>query len=197
MMLVGVSKMRFQKLLCLFSIITGGIVFFYSLGIMTDLYDSLYFTMRSADPTRVAVPGTYVYYEMQGFNKLFVKFAIALILIAAFLFVTNTHTRRRYYISNFISIGLFSISSIALTVWTHLQIELYKAKFLQIDFVALKEYSEKWNTYYTESTVWFDIHYIIFGILLLLAVLHIVNLVWKLKLMKGEAQLLQSGKEEN
>lgn len=189
------QQMRLQKLLCLFSLIAGGVVFLYSLGIMTDLYDSLYFTMRSSDPTKVAVPGTYVYYEMQGFNKLFVKTAIVLILVAAFLFVSNTHSRRRYYISNFIAIGLFSVYAMGLTVWTHIQIQMYKAKFLQIDFAALKEYSEKWNTFYTESTMWLDLHYVIFGILLLLAVLHIANLIWKLTLMKNEAELLSSGEK--
>lgn len=187
--------MKFQKILCLISVIVGGLVFLYSLGIITDLYDSLYFTMRNADPSKVVVPGSYVYYEIQDFNKLFVRLAIVLILIAALLFITSTHVRRRYYIANYISVGLYTIYSIAFTVWAHIQIEFYKAKFLQIDFVKLKEYSEEWKTYYTESTFWFDIHYLVLGLLLLTAILHIVNFCFKLQLMKEEQRIIEEGKE--
>ena len=76
-----------------------------------------------------------------------------------------------------------------------MQIEFYKAKFLQIDFVALKEHAETWDTLYTESTFWFDLHYALFGIVLLMEALLVFNLFWKRSLMKGEASLIGKGKE--
>ena len=189
------KQMFFQKILCLFHLISGGLIFFYSLGIMTDLFDSLYSTMRKKDLTQTTVPGSYVYYEMQGFNQLFLKLAIGLILVALVLFLTNTNVRRKYYVGNYVAIVLNVAYGVGFSVWAHLQIEFYKAKFLQIDFAALKEHAETWDTLYTESTFWFDLHYFLFGIVLLLDVLLVVNLFWKRSLMKGERELIGKGKE--
>ena len=189
------KQMVFQKILCLACLISGGLTFFYSLGIMTDLFDSLYSTMRKKDLTQTTVPGSYVYYEMQGFNQLFVKLAIGLILVTLVLFLTNTNVRRKYYVGNYVAIVLNVLYGVGFTVWAHLQIELYKAKFLQIDFAALKEHAETWDTLYTESTFWFDLHYLLFGIVLLLDVLLLVNLCWKRSLMQGERELIGKGKE--
>lgn len=52
-----------------------------------------------------------------------------------------------------------------------------------------------WNTAYTESTFWFDVHYLIFGLLLLVAAALIANVFWKRKLMKEEQDLIRQGKE--
>lgn len=173
------------------SVVASVIIFIYSLGIMTDLYDSLYQTMLNPrDLTQTMVPGSYVYYEMQGFNQTFLKLAIALILVSLLLFITNTHVRRRYYIGNYFAVLLYVGCNIAVAVWAHSQIEIYKAKFLEVDFEALKTFSEMWKTLYTESTFAFDIHYAVFGLALVISVLHIANLVWKLVLMNAEAKLI-------
>ena len=75
--------------------ISSVIVFLYALGIMTDLYDSLYSTMMNpADLTQTTVPGSIVYYNMQEFNSVFLKYSIGLILLACLLYITNTHIRR-------------------------------------------------------------------------------------------------------
>ena len=49
------------------------------------------------------------------------------------------------------------------------------------------------KTKYTESTFWFDIHYAVFGICLAEVALLIGNAVWKIRLMKAEAELLAKG----
>ena len=183
-------------MICLLSVVASVIVFIYSLGIMTDLYDSLYQTMMNPrDLTQTMVPGSYVYYEMQGFNQRLLLFSIALIIVSLLLFVTNTHVRRRYYIGNYIAILLFVGFNVAVAVWAHSQIEIYKAKFLEIDFAALKTFSDMWKSLYTESTFLFDIHYVIFGITILCVILHLVNLAWKLVMMNAEAKLVRGEKE--
>lgn len=132
--------------------------------------------------------------DMQGFNKSFLYASIGMILLSALLFVTNTASRRRYYIGNYCAIGIFSIASIALIVWAHGQIEAFKAQWLTIDFAALADHAVKRKTLYTESTFWFDIHYVIFGLLLIGTVLLIANTIWKCKLMKDEQALIAQGK---
>lgn len=188
------KQMIFEKIICLLAVFIAAAIFIYSLGIMTDLYDCLYSTMRNAnDLSETSVDGSYVYYEMQGFNKVFVRNAVILVVLACFLFVTNTHTRRKYYISNYISCGVFSAFSLYLCIWGSIQIDFYKSKWLNIDFEALKAHSQMWKTYYTESTFWFDLHYVLFGILILTVCLVCFNLIWKKQLEKAEQSLLTSG----
>jgi len=189
------KQLTVQKFICLAAIIASVAVFIYSLGIMTDLYDTLYSTMRNAsDLTKTDVPGSIVYYNMQGFNNQFLRAAIGLIVASLLLFITNTHVRRKYYIGNYAAVGIYSVVSLGLVVWAHGQIELYKAQFLQVDFAALKEHAEMWNTAYTESTFWFDVHYALFALLILVVAALIGNVVWKRKLMQEEQQLINQGK---
>lgn len=186
------KQMVLQRYLCLAVLIVSAVVFVYSLGIMTDLYDSLYGTYRRG---KTSISGAEVYMDMQGFNKLFLRFSIGMILLSVLLFITNTHSRRRYYVGNYFAVGLFSAAGIAFSVWAHSQIEVFKAQFLSIDFEKLRDHAASRKTLYTESTFWFDIHYLIFGLLLLAAVLLIANVFWKRRLMKEEQALIVRGKE--
>lgn len=190
------KQMALQKALCLLAIIAGALVFLYALGIMTDLYDTLYSTMRNpADLTQTDVPGSIVYYTMQQFNSVFLHYSIVLLLLACLLYLTNTHTRRRYYIGNYVAVGVYVAASVYIAFWAHGYIEIFKAKFLSVDFEALKAHAELWKTAYTDSTFWFDIHYAVFAFLLLVCAALIASTVWKLRLMKEEKRLLDAGKE--
>jgi len=190
------KQLTTQKIVCLFALCSSVIVFIYSLGIMTDLFDALYYTIRDPNnPSRNSVAGSLIYYDMQGFNRRFLHVSIALILISCLLFITNTHVRRKYYVGNVFASALNAVANIAVAVWAHGQILAYKAQFLQVDFEALKKYSETRNTYYTESTFWFDIHYLVFAIAILASILLLANLIWKFRLMKEEKQLIEAGKE--
>lgn len=189
------KQMTLQKIVCLLAILASALVFIYSLGIMTDLYDSLYGTMRDPnDLTKTTVDGSIIYYDMQGFNNAFLMGSIGLILLSCLLYVTNTHVRRKYYIGNYVSTALMTIGNLAMVIWAHGQIEIYKAQFLQIDFEALAKHAKRWKTLYTESTFWFDVHYVVFGVVLVVTVLLIGNAVWKTILMKQEKALIEAGK---
>ena len=189
------KQMIAQKVLCLLAVIVSVVVFLYALGIMTDRYDSLYSTMRNPnDLTQTSVPGSIVYYNMQEFNRVFLVYSIGLILLAVLLFVTNTHTRRRYYIGNYFATGVYVAAGVALSVFAHSYIEIFKGQFLQLDFAALKEHAELWGTLYTESTFWFDAHYGVFGLVILVCVLLAANALWKASLMRQEAKLVEEGR---
>lgn len=190
------KQLTAQKIICFAVLIACAGVFLYSLGILTDLHDAIYLAnVRYADnPEKTKVKGSTVYFEMQGFNRDLVRASIALIVLALFLFITNTHTRRKYYLGNYVSTLLFSAGSVAVSVWSHFQFEFYKAKYLEMDFEALKTHAEKMKTLYTDSTFWFDAHYVVFGLLLLVTALLVVNLFLKRKVMKDERQLLENGK---
>ena len=185
------KQVSLQKILCFIAVGVSAAIFIYSLGIITALYDALYSTMRNPnDLFQTSVPGSFVYYEMQGFNQSFLMYGIGMILLALLLFITNTHVRRKYYIGNYVASGAWAAAGIGGAIWAHGQIEYFKAKFLQVDFAALKEHSTIFKSAYTESTFWFDVHYLIFALVILVAVLLIANVCWKISLMKQEAALL-------
>ena len=190
------KQVKLQKILCLAMLFVSALIFIYSLGIMTDLYDALYTTIRSAkNLDKSSVTGSRIYYDMQDFNKLFLRCSIGMILLCLTLFVMNTHSRRKYYIGNYCSVCLVCAGGIAFTAWAHGQIEYYKSLFLQINFEELAAHAAKRKTLYTESTFWFDAHYLLFGLLLIGILLLIGNIFWKRKLMRDEQALIAQGKE--
>ena len=192
------KQMILQKIVCFIMLASSVITFAYSLGIMSDLYESFYYSIRSTEnPARNPIPGSLIYYDMQDFNKAFLKAGIALILISLILFVTNTHIRRRYYIGNVIAVMVNVIANIAVTIWASAQIGTYKDKFLnEVDFQAFREYADLMKSYYTESTFWFDVHIYVFGFGILACLLLVANLIWKFMLMEQEHKLISAGKEE-
>ena len=189
------KQLTLQKILCFLALASSVVIFLYSLGIMTDLYDTLYSTMRNpADLTQTDVPGSIVYYNMQAFNGLLLRYSIILILLACLLFITNTHIRRKYYIGNYLSVCAFTVMNLYVAFESHGYIEAYKERFLQVDFEALRKHANLWKTAYTESTFWFDIHYAVFAFSGLVCIGLVACTVWKMRLMKEEAALIAAGK---
>jgi len=188
------KQMKIQKIICLLCVAAGALVFLYALGMMTDLYDMLYTMIPDpSDPSSAKVEGAIIYYDMQGFNRTLLRAGIGLILLAVALLVTNTHTRRRYYIANYIAVGLFSAGSIAAAVWAHGRIAAFKTQYLTtVDFENLQRRLSRAGTY-TDSTFWFDIHLVVFAVLLVVTVLLILNTLWKIRLMQQEKTLVAEG----
>ena len=194
------KQMKFQKLICLAVLAASAILFIYSLGLVTDLYDALYGTMR--DPNNIydmnftKVEGAWIFYEIQPFNKALTTVSIILLVCSLLPYITNTHSRRKYYIANYIAVGISSVANVAAAIWCTINVVKYRNQFLTtVDFEGLKEYSEKWNTLYTESTFWFEIGFLACTLLIIVTALNIYNLIWKTKLMKEEKQLILEGSE--
>jgi len=189
------KQMKMQRIACFLSIAAGALVFLYVLGMMTDLYDMLYTMVPIPDdPSSVKVAGAMIYYDMQGFNRAFLRVSIGLLLVACLLFVTNTHTRRKYYIGNYAAIGLNAVCNIAAAVWAHGQIAAFKTQYLTtVDFAQLERRLSRAGTY-TDSTFWFDAHLGVFAFSLLAVALLVICAVWKQRLMSNERKLIEKGK---
>lgn len=208
------KQMKFQKIICMLVLVSCALVFVYSLGLMTDIYDSLYsaFDPDLYDAEKdlsdvpadklskygVYVQGADIYYDMQDFNSTFTKVGIAMLVVSLVLFVTNTHSRRKYYIGNYIAVAIVSICNIASVVWLMPQIMAYKTQYLTgVDFEQLKEFTESARgktARYTDSTFWFDVSYFVFGFVILAVVLLIVNVVLKIILMNAEKKTIGTRK---
>jgi len=191
------KQLRFQKIICMLCLIAAAVSFVYSLGILTDIYDGLYLATDPKKPTddgRVA--GSTIYYQMQTFNSQFVNFSLVLILLGALLFLMNTHIRRKYYIGNYVSIGLYSLASVACVVWSHIQIAAYKVQYLTtVDFEALKELCEMKNKPFIKSTTMLDLHYVVGAFMLICVAGLVYNMIWKIRLMREEDALIKAGEE--
>lgn len=189
------KQMSFQRIICLLSLIASALFFIYSLGMMTDLFDMLYSMIPDPDDLDSAkVAGAGIYYQMQGFNRTLLRCSIGMILLSCLLFLTNTHSRRKYYVGNYISSLVNVAAEVGMACWCHVQVAAYKAQYLStVDFAQLERRLSRIGTY-TTSTFWFDIHLAVCVIAILVAVLLIANLIWKKKLMAGEQALLRSGK---
>lgn len=189
------KQMLLQKILCFAAIVAGTLAFLYALGLMTDLYDGLYYTMMDpSDPHDTWVTGSWIYYDMQPFNRALLKASIGMILLACLLFITGTHSRRKYYVGNALSTFAFAGAGAALCAWGHGEIQAYKAQFLEINFEELQFFAELMDRPYIDSTFWFDAHYAVFAFVLLVCALLVVNFFLKHGLMRAETRLIEEGR---
>ena len=190
------KQMTWQKILCFAAIAVSAVVFLYALGLMTDLYDSLYYTMMDPNnPADTWVTGSGIYYDMQPFNRSLLLNSIVLLLLSCLLFITGTHSRRRYYVGNAVSTAAFAAAGFGVSIWAHMQLEAFKAQFLQINFEELAFFAEMMETPYIDSTFWFDAHWVVFALVIVISILLIANFVLKLSLMRAERQLIEEGKK--
>ena len=129
----------------------------------------------------------------------------ALLLAVAGL-VFNNHTRRKYYVANYLTVGVSSAANIALGAWALTNVLHYKDLFNAIDFsviasivdsvppaVLISKGVDPENLAGPYSTLWFDLVIPVFIILTLITLLNIANAVFKTILMSKEKQLLKEG----
>ena len=117
------KQMTLQRIVCYLVLAASALVFIYSLGLMTDLYENKLnyyaeaYYLYDEDPAYLDVAGSEIYYDMQEFNRSLTKAGIVLILLAVAQFVFRNHNRRKYYIANYIAVGADTIANVAVSVW--------------------------------------------------------------------------------
>ena len=188
------KQMTLQRIVCYLLLIASALVFVYSLGIMTDMYECKY-ALYAEDVEFPMVKGTEIYYYMQEFNRDLTSAGIMLILVSVTQFVFQNHARRKYYIANYITVGVNTIAVVGASVWALNNIFTYREMYLQVDFESLAKRAELMQFYWTDSTFWFDISKVVFGVLLVATVLNVVNLIFKVVVMSSEKKLIAESKE--
>lgn len=178
--------------------------FFYCSGSLAELGQA-FETQGSTHVSFTAAEGknnATLFNEIQGFNDVLMYCGISMILLAVLLYVTSCNKRRNYYVSNFVATGLCAGGNIIMSIILMAGNVMWRNEFLNVDFDAwykfyepLIEMGAEKNIHYSESTLWFDIGFAVYPIIIIASVLLILNLVWKIKLMKGEKELLSKSKE--
>ena len=196
--------MKLQRIISYLCLAAGALTFFYSLGLSTDVY-----FLKQILAVDNKFKGVEMYYAMQPFNKDLTTASIVLILLAVSLLVFNNHTRRKYYIANYITVGLSSVANFFVAIWGLINVFYYKAMFLAVDFTELHKLIDRApasvfidngldpeNLAGPYSTFWFDISIFVFAVLIIATLLNIANVIFKIYVMKEEKKLLESCGEE-
>lgn len=184
------KQMLTQKIVSFVILAAAVLVFIYSLGLVTDLHYNN-FAYYSENPEKPRFEGANIYNEIQPFNKQLTTVGLFLILSSLLLFVFGTHKRRKYYVGNYIAIGLNSALMIGSSVWGIQNVIIYRQMYDTIDFAKLEKYQTLLQKDYNISPFWFDAGYYVFGFAIFAAVLGILNLVFKVLVMRGERKLLE------
>ncbi len=185
-------QMIFQKITTIFSLAAAVVFFVLGLGYSTDLYTLFYFIDSTSF---MYVEGSRIYYDVQDFNRAEVLYAVILIVLAALCFMMLNNTRRKYYVTNFVSSGLFAGFAGFLSWYVYSNSVKYKEQFLTtVDF-------EKWQMWVdmfpndfkmTKSTLWFDLGTASAVVGIVAVVLVIVNVIWKIVWMAKEKEAMKA-----
>ena len=182
------SQLKFQKILTLVLLLFAAVCFVFSIGIATDMY-GLYLASAVS-----YFDGINLFSEIQEYNHYAVIFSIILVCSCLLPYIFATNTRRLYYIDNYVSIGVQAGFFVFYAVYIMINSITYRTRFLtEVDFEAYKETAEMFSFKYSESTFFFDAGIVLAVLCLVMVGLMIFNLLWKVRIMKKENELLTLG----
>lgn len=196
------TQIKFQKKLTLISLIISALVFVYALIFFSGNLSGeglMFYIGRKWDGLDFYQGADGFLLPAQSFVSALVVISIINILATVTLFITSCNKRRNYYVTNYVAVGLNIAMSVFVGFFTLIYVSVLMAKFYAIDWNELYSFIEslanKDATYYnvSKSPAIFIIGYFVSLIVLANAVAWGLNLIWKIKLMKGEKELLSNG----
>ena len=117
--------------------------------------------------------------------------SIVFILVAVFLLATASGTRRNYYITNYIAVGLFVAYALFIGIYILINVLQIQGLYLnEIDWTKALGEAAKADHPLSKNVIGFGLGYAAFVIVLLDAIAVTLSTVWKVLLMKGEKNLL-------
>lgn len=187
------TQMRFQKTLCLLTLIMSAITIVYAFGFITggmatvgDIFDYRNNYFNAAN----------VFNFGQQVNDIILNLGIVFLCLVALMYIFACQKRRNYYITNYIAIGVSALYMVVFAV-----VGIILVVQTQVMFISEVD----WETFYGgnisldrfahtgDSQVMFYIGYVVYFLVILNALALGYNLLWKIKLMKGEKALLEAG----
>ena len=197
--------MRFQKILSLVTLVIAALCFVYALAFLTGGMGNVHYYMPSAGTgeRQDLINAKGFLDASQGFVSTLVILSIVFILIVATLFVSASNKRRNYYVTNYVSI--IAVAAFAVVIALFIIISVSNVMNLFYNDIAWESgtngtfnYADQFVRYNGEYPVGkspanFILGYALGVLVVLTAAVHVLNLVWKIKLMKGEKALLQGG----
>ncbi|MGN0804752.1 MAG: hypothetical protein ACI4MS_05160 [Candidatus Coproplasma sp.] len=192
------TQIKFQKIICLVMIIMGALSAVYSLIYLTGSvsYMGIFFDMTKS-PIKPLFDGAELYVDIQPFNTTMFYLSIGMILSAVLLYITATNKRRKYYVTNYVATGVCAGYNIVTSIIIMVKNAYYRSVFVnETDFAAWKVLNEtdrlanNMRSAYSESTIMFDLCYVVFALVIVASIILVLNLVWKALCNKEEKKLL-------
>ncbi len=182
-----INQMKFQKIVVKSVFLFAVFSVFYSLIFASQLYifksDYVAINLEAVDI------GYQLYEDVQPFNKLLFPLTIGYLFCGIALYVFMTQSRRNYYISNYIVIGISAVCGIALSVYALMNIFTYMSTYMTIDVASINQYiDEKYPSLMKSTQIpWaFILGIIVYLGVIAFNILNVINGFWKAKNMKKE-----------
>ena len=187
------TQMRFQKILAIIALVIAAFAAVYALMFCSGPINQINQLVNNESLRADAEYDLYDY--SQNFSSVFLILGIVLILTVVLLFITGCHSRRKYYVTNYIATGIVVVYGLVYAVMLIINISMIYGIFNSIDLAhAEAVYNEASLTSqfgeWDGSTWVFSLGYVVFVLVLIYVLAVVFNLVWKFALMKGEKKLL-------
>lgn len=194
------TQMKFQKIMCLVMLLMGALSAIYCFMYCSGGLANIGLTLSKKDGKPAFREGfeeaQQVYLDAQVFNNVLLILSIVMIVAAVLLYITATNKRRNYYVSNYVATGVVCVVDFFVSIYVLIANSMLLSRFKGIlaDEALNKMYqtiADKNDTIeYVTSTWNFALGYVVYILVILACAALILNLVWKIKLMKGEKALL-------
>ncbi|MCD8309520.1 MAG: hypothetical protein LUD19_06670 [Clostridia bacterium] len=187
------TQMRFQKILFLVSLVIAALTIVYAFGFCTGAITYLARVTSAYSNKKDPYGAENVYWLAQDFNDILLWLGIIFVLVIVACYIFASNKRRNYYISNYITVGIaigycvvWAIVCIALTATVQVGLS-------EVDWDGLANWADGSARLYGDNQTIYYLGYVLAVVVLLDAAALAYNLVWKIKLMKGEKELLANG----
>ncbi len=211
------TQMRVQKILMLVSLVVSALVFVYALIFMTGGLGKVYYYINSE--TKVDKIHCTNFVNAAGdFVSTLVALGIVMIVLVAVMYIMACNSRRKYYITNYIAVGVFVVFSLAVAIYMVVAVanvmNLYQNdicwksgtgeaftdyKIVDGQIVTITtygNYADQADPSFAldpNQIYNFVLGFIMFAVVLADAVCVALCTVWKVLLIKGENKLLADG----
>ena len=210
------TQIKFQKTLALITLIVAAVAFAFSLCFFSgNLSDVMSYRLSLYNETysgRIEIDGiTQVIRDVptadylspandwvllaQSLLGTIVTLGIIFFVVIAFVYITCTHSRRNYYVSNYVMTGIIVLYAAALAIFGLISMVVLMGQFMSltftydsVEFMVLNNNIKLPEVSY--SPLMFILGMIVYFLVLCVALAWVYNLLWKKKLMSGEKQLL-------
>ena len=186
------TQMRFQKILMLVSLVIAALTFVFAMAFLTgSMGEVSYYLSVTGGVVTDSINCQNFMDVSQNFVSTLEILSIIFILIAVALFITASNTRRNYYITNYISVGLFVAFALVIGIYIVAMVAQVQNIYLnEIDWTAANGSAQIEDHVLSQNCVGFALGYVMFVLVILDAVAVVLSTVWKIKLMQGEKALL-------
>ena len=185
----------------LVTIIIAALCFVYSLAFLTGgLGNVHYYIPLEAGKFVDKINATNFVSASQEYVSTSVVLSIVLIILSALLFFTGCNKRRNYYITNYVIIGAVALFAVAVAIYSFIGISNVMNLFY--NDIAWESgtnnglnFADQFNKNYPvgKNPANFILGYILYALVFVDVAALVLNLIWKIKLMKCEKALLEQG----